>query len=154
MQRGRCFGNTMKLLTLSPPGRHFLSRVPSTRQTLPGIRPRNSRDGTPPLRHVVSLASIGRDIFVPATWANRFQQPIVPLPTDVDAKRLQGDGPFFVPTADSLAKVVAQIRSLPVPGVPAHKFLLLLQPVALVGEIPSSLSLVTRGDSFALFRID
>jgi len=108
----------------------------------------------PPLKHVVSLASVGRDVFVPCTIANPFQQPIALLPVDMAAKKLQGDIPFQTPTADTLAERVAEIRALHSPSAPSHDYLLLLRPQALKGAPPAGLVATTNGGSFTLFRIE
>lgn len=107
----------------------------------------------PPLKHLSSLASIGRDVFVPATWADPLQQPISVRPGDAAAKRLQVDNPFLTPTADSVAEVATRIRALH-PGAASHDFLLLLRPGSLKGEPPAGLIPIARGGSFTLFRID
>ena len=108
----------------------------------------------PPLKHVVSLASIGTDVFVPATFADRTQQPISVLPDDRPMKKLQGDNPFLTPTAESLAEVVAQVRAARKAGVPSGDFLLLLRPKAMTGVLPAGLTQFALGGSFALFRIN
>ena len=108
----------------------------------------------PPLKHVASLASIGRDVFVAATIANPYQQPIVVLPSLLAAKELQGDNPFKTPTADALAGVVTQIRTLHMAGAASQNFLLLLWPHALQGAPPAGLDSVASGGSFALFRVE
>jgi hypothetical protein len=108
----------------------------------------------PPLKHIVSLASIGTDVFVPATWADPFQQPIEVLPKDAAAKALQGDNPFLTPTADILAKDVTAIRSSRAAGSPPRDFILLLRPDAMVGAPPPGLETIARGGDFTLFRIE
>jgi hypothetical protein len=128
----------------------------------------------PPLKHLASLASIGREVFVPSTWADPLKQPVRILEQDAAAKQLQGDNPFQTPTADSLAEVVARIGTLREPGRTgrepgrtgrepanaahepanaAQDFLLLLRPDALVGTPPSDLVPIWRGSTFTLFRI-
>ncbi len=107
----------------------------------------------PPLKHLSSLASIGRDVFVPATWADPRQQPISVRPDAADEKTLQGDNPFLTPTADSLADVVRRIRALR-PAAVSHDYLLLLRPGSLQGTPPGDLVPIARGGSFTLFRVD
>jgi hypothetical protein len=108
----------------------------------------------PPLKHVASLASIGRDVFVPSTWANPFQQPITVLPEHLAAKQLQGDNPFITPTAESLSQVAAKVRSIHADSKPSLDFLLVLRPTALEGSVPIDLLPTATGDDFVLFRID
>jgi hypothetical protein len=100
------------------------------------------------------LASIGTDVFVPATWADRTQQPIQVQPRDAPAKTLQGDNPFLTPTADILGDVTTRIRALRGQGAPSHDFLLLLRPGSLEGALPPHLLPVASGSSFTLFRIE
>jgi len=108
----------------------------------------------PPLKHLASLASLGRDIFVPSTWADQFKQPIVVSSRDAAAKLLQSDNPFSTYTADSLAEAAARVRTLRVPGTPATEFLLLLRPDALTGSPPAGLTAIAHGTTFTLFRIE
>jgi hypothetical protein len=108
----------------------------------------------PPLKHLASLASLGRDIFVPSTWADPFKQPISVEPAGAKPRQLQGDNPFTTPTADGLAAVLARIRALRAPGTPSRDYLLLLRPEALMGTLPPGLEATARGGTFALFRIE
>jgi hypothetical protein len=55
-------------------------------------------------------------------------------------------------TADSLAAVLARIRSLRAAG--DRTFLLLLRPASMTGEQPPGLFALARGDSFLMFRLD
>jgi len=108
----------------------------------------------PPLKHVASLASVGRDVFVPSTWADPFKQPIAVPPRYQAAKALQGDNPFQTPGAAALDSVVAAIRGLRAPGEAAHDFLLLSHPAALQGTPSPGLAAIAQGPTFTLFRID
>jgi hypothetical protein len=108
----------------------------------------------PPLKHLASLASIGRDLFVPSTWADPFKQPIHARPEDAKPRQLQGDNPFLTPTAAALADVVTRIRALREPGAAPKDYLLLLRPEALTGTPPSGLEPIARGATFQLFRIE
>jgi hypothetical protein len=108
----------------------------------------------PPLKHLASLASLDRDLFVPSTWADRFKQPISVRPDGEAARRLQGDNPVLTPTANQLADLVAAIRALRSPGAHKPDFLLLLRPEAISGTPPADLAPFARGDTFALFSVE
>ena len=107
----------------------------------------------PPLKHLSSLASIGRDVFVPATWADPFQQPIAVEPAGAAQKKLQGDNPLLTPTGESLAEVVTRIRALRQAGAASQDFLLLLRPMSLQGAPPADLVPIAHGTSFTMLRI-
>jgi hypothetical protein len=139
---------------LLPPGATLYVASVEPFPKLAYVSPEELARWHPPLKHVVSLASIDRDVFVPATWADRSQQPISVLPKDTAAKRLQGDNPFLTPGANELADVVTRIRSLREPGATPREFLLLLRPEALNGMPPSKLTVSSRGSTFALYRIE
>jgi hypothetical protein len=108
----------------------------------------------PPLKHLASLASLDRDLFVPSTWADPFKQPITVLPEGEAARRLQGDNPILTPTADRLADLTASIRALRARGASSPDFLLLLRPEALSGTPPADLVPFARGGTFTLYRIE
>ena len=108
----------------------------------------------PPLKHLVSLASIGKDVFVPSTWADPHQQPISVEPGGVRAKKLQGDNPFLTPTAEILAEDADKVRAIREPGTQSNDFMLLLRPESLKGLPASGLTPIAHGNSFALFRIE
>ena len=108
----------------------------------------------PPLKHVASLAALGRDVFVPSTWADPFKQPIAVPARLAAAKQLQSDNPFKTPDQASLADAVARIRALhPVDGR-ASIFLLLVQPALLDGPPPPGLEAVATGPDFVLWRVN
>ena len=108
----------------------------------------------PPLKHLVSLASIGRDVFVPSTWADPLQQPISVEPGGVQAKKLQGDNPFLTPTAEILAEDADKVRAIRAPGTRSNDFMLLLRPELLKGAPAPGLNPIAHGGSFTLFRIE
>jgi len=107
----------------------------------------------PPLKHVASLASVGRDVFVPATWADPAKQPITLPPEHAPAKLLQGDNPIKTPTAAELEQVLRSIRRIRQPGDRAD-FLLLSYPARLQGALPAGLARVADGPHFLLLRIE
>jgi hypothetical protein len=107
----------------------------------------------PPLKHMVSLASIGRDIFVPATFADPFKQPIRVAPAFAAIKAFQDDVPFKTPTQAELSAVVRKIAELPAAGAGAQ-YLLLLYPELLRGDIPQTARIAARGAHFLLLRLD
>ena len=105
----------------------------------------------PPLKHVASLAGVGRDIFVPATWADPYKQPIAVPQHYRAAKQLQGDNPFKTTSSASLAEVLASIRRL---REAAPQFLLLSYPARLEGALPPGATPVAAGPDFLLLRLD
>ena len=106
----------------------------------------------PPLKHVASLAAVGRNVFVPSTWADPHKQPISVLPQYATMKALQDNNPFKTPTAAILAQTLAAIQHVRA-GAAGH-FLLLSYPNRLQGALPDGLSRVAAGRDFLLLRID
>lgn len=107
----------------------------------------------PPLKHVASLASVGREVFVPSTWADPFKQPISLPPEHMPAKLVQGDNPFKTPRAEDLEQALQAIRRLRKAGAPPD-FLLLSYPAQLQGALPAGLAKVAEGPDFLLMRIE
>ena len=108
----------------------------------------------PPLKHVASLAAVGRDIFVPATWADPYKQPITVPPQYRVIKLLQGDNPFKTPTAEALSAVLSSIRRVRAENAAAPDFLVLSYPARLQGALPPGVAPVAAGPDFLLLRID
>jgi hypothetical protein len=108
----------------------------------------------PPIKHLASLASLNRDIYVPATWADPFKQPIAVRADDLPASRFQGANPIPTPTADRLADMVSRVRALRVRGTAPRDYLLLLRPDVLSGTPPAGLVAFAHGGTFTLFRIE
>ena len=108
----------------------------------------------PPLKHVASLAGVGRDIFVPATWADPYKQPITVPPQYSAIKLLQGDNPLKTPSAEALATTLSAIRRVRSPAISAPEYLLLSYPARLHGALPSGLTPVAAGPDFLLLRIE
>ena len=106
----------------------------------------------PPLKHVASLAGVGRAVFVPSTWADPTKQPIVVAPAFAAMKGLQGDNPFKTPTGAALAEVLAAIGRVNAREEVGH-FLLLSYPQRLQGALPGGLEFVADGPAFQLLRI-
>lgn len=113
----------------------------------------------PPLKHVVSLASVGRDVFVPATFADPFKQPIAVPAALAAAKTLQFDNPFKTPTAAALAERADAIRALRASGhigwgAADQDYLLLSYPDRMQGALPPGLAVVVRDPLFLLLRLE
>ena len=112
----------------------------------------------PPLKHAVSLASLGRDVFVQATWSDPFQQPMRVVAAAAPIKRFQGAHPFKTRTATELDAIVAGIGALRSPppggaGISPPDHLLLLYPGMFQGELPVGSRTVARGSDFVLLRL-
>ena len=114
----------------------------------------------PPLKHVVSLASLGRDVFVPSTWSDPFQQPIHVVASVAPIKNLQGSNPFKTPSAAELDAVVRQIGELRVelaskPGmtISPRDYLLLLYPDRFQGDLPPGSQVIARSADFVLLQL-
>ena len=113
----------------------------------------------PPLKHAVSLASLGRDIFVPVTWSDPFKQPMRVAAALAPIKQFQTENPFKTTGAAELNTVVAGIaarhRLLPANGAgavpPDH--LLLLYPNRFHGDLPAGSRTLARGADFVLLRL-
>lgn len=108
----------------------------------------------PPLKHVASLASVGRAVFVPSTWADPAKQPIAVPSALMAAKRAQGDNPFQTRDGVALAGAVEVIRGARAAGTDGAAYLLLLHPTLLAGAVPPGLRAVGDGEGFALFAVE
>lgn len=114
----------------------------------------------PPLKHIVSLASLGRDVFVPSTWSDPFKQPMRVVASLGPVKKFHGEDPIRTPGAAELDAMVARIagfrKSLaPLSGKvpPPADHLLLLYPDRFQGALPSGSEIVARGADFVLLRL-
>jgi len=114
----------------------------------------------PPLKHVASLASLGRDVFVPSTWSNPNTQPLRVVASLVPIKDFQGDVPLKTPGTPELTAMIARTRELrpllrwkPELPEPPPDYLLLLYPDRFQGELPPGPEIVSRGADFVLLRL-
>jgi hypothetical protein len=114
----------------------------------------------PPLKHVASLASLGRDVFVPSTWSDPFKQPMRVVASVAPVKNFHADNPLKTPSATELDAVVQQISELRAglasqPGTPIspNDYLLLLYPDRFQGDLPSGSELIARSADFVLLRL-
>jgi hypothetical protein len=109
----------------------------------------------PPLKHLVSLASLSRDIFVPSTWSDPYKQPMRVAPAFARIKEFQGDNPFKTSTTADLNGVIARIHELRthVAQEAPPDCLLLLYPDRFGGELPPDVAVIARGADFVLLRL-
>jgi hypothetical protein len=109
----------------------------------------------PPLKHVVSLASLGRAIFVPATWANPHQQPMGLVAAVAQIKDLQQDNPLKTPIAADLNEFIGRIHDVraALSSRPPPDCLLLLYPGRLEGDLPPRVSIIARDADFVLLQL-
>jgi hypothetical protein len=109
----------------------------------------------PPLKHVVSYASLGREVFVPSTWADPFKQPMGVAPAFAAVKDFQGENPFKTPTSADVTAIISQIHQFRAAGgaLGPPDCLLLLYPDRLQGELPSNVSIIARSTDFVLLRL-
>ncbi len=114
----------------------------------------------PPLKHVVSLASLGRDVFVPSTWSDPFKQPLRVVASMAPIKDFHGDNPFKTPSTVELGDIVREIGDLraelpshPGVAVSPHDYLLLLYPERLHGDLPPRTEVIARDVDFVLLRL-
>ena len=114
----------------------------------------------PPLKHIVSLASLGRDLFVPSTWSDPNKQPLRVVAALAAVKDFQGEDPIRTPHAAELNAAVGRIgelrpllvaRSGKTP--PPPDYLLLLYPDQLQGDLPAGSEAIARGGDFVLLRL-
>ena len=114
----------------------------------------------PPLKHVVSLASLGRDIFVPSTWSDPYKQPMRVVASMAPVKELQGENPFKTPGSAELTDIVGRIGKLrgqlttkSGTALPPPDYLLLLFPYLIQGGMPPGAFTIARGADFVLLRL-
>jgi len=109
----------------------------------------------PPLKHIVSLATVVKPIFVPATWADPTQQPITVAPRYSPMKALQGNNPFSpaIVSSDDLARLIVKIHEAQHNAGDNHDaYLLLLYPDRAL-EWPQQAVPVASGSRFVLFNV-
>lgn len=118
--------------------------------------PADIRYWRPPLKHVVSLASHGRDVFVPATFAHAYQQPIQVRAPFAALYEFHDVRPYIVKTPDALADFVRAAARL----VPAEAdgrrppiYVLLTYPNDLRDAAVPGLTKTADGPYFALYRL-
>ncbi len=109
----------------------------------------------PPLKHVVSLASLGRPIFVPSTWSDPYKQPMGVVPAMAAIKDFQEDNPLQTPTAAALDAAIAHIHDLhaAATAMSPPDCLLLIDPDRFQGALPANTPIVARGADFVLLRL-
>jgi hypothetical protein len=109
----------------------------------------------PPLKHVVSLASLGRPIFVPSTWADPYKQPMGVVAAIAPIKDFHQDNPLQTATAADLNAVIGRIHDLraALSPQPPPDCLLLVYPDRFQGELPANTSIIARGADFVLLRL-
>lgn len=108
----------------------------------------------PPLKHVGSLATLERAVFVPATWANPAHFPLGVTSRYAPLYALQREGPFKLDDAGKLAGVVARIQALYARGgrglAPAY---LLVVSRHSLPDPPPRTRLVAQGLRFQLLEL-
>jgi hypothetical protein len=136
--------------------RSALLRIPDGAVVFTATQGRNPSFGKrwvgwdPPIKHAVSFASLGRDVFVPATWAEATQQPIAIRPEWRNSYEAQQQNPPIVTDADALEDTIARYREAV--GERAA-FVLLLDPSDRLPSVGSTYEAVVTGNRFALIRI-
>jgi hypothetical protein len=108
----------------------------------------------PPLKHTVSLATVLKPIFVPATWADPTQQPIVVTPRYAAMKALQGNNPVRIGTLEEFVRLIGSIREAQRSAADSRPvYLLLVDPDPAHPERPPDIVPVAAGSRFELFEI-
>jgi hypothetical protein len=114
----------------------------------------------PPLKHIASLASLGRDVFVPSTWADPYKQPMHVVAALEPVKEFHDEDPIRTPGAAELNAMVGRIGEFHAlvasrSGMARHPpdYLLLLYPDRFQGDLPLGSVAVARGADFVLLRL-
>ena len=114
----------------------------------------------PPVGHYASLATVTNELFVPATWADRGQQPIAVRPDYADLYRLQSPNPSkvadFAAVQGLIDKLGQTLRERAAHGLDDFRgrtYLLLLYPDAVEGSALHDATLVANGSRFALYKL-
>ena len=110
----------------------------------------------PPLKHVASYAVLHAPVFVPMTWSDSTQQPLVVRAPFADVKQFQGANPTIVTSGADLRAFVTAIdtqRSQKRWPQLSPAYLLVTGP-ALAGSarLPQSVRLVTMGNNYVLLK--
>jgi hypothetical protein len=109
----------------------------------------------PPLKHIVSLASINRPIFAPTTYADPITQPLGVTTRYKQLYDLQDRDPIEVHSAAELDDLKARLLQ----AVATHNpddgdlFLLLLYPRELPADAVKDADIVAHGSRFALIAL-
>jgi hypothetical protein len=108
----------------------------------------------PPLKHTASLATVMKPIFVPSTWADPTQQPIVVTPRYAAMKALQGNNPVRISSLDDFTRLIGRIRDVQgSAGDSRPVYLMLLDPDPAQPQRPPDLTPTASGSRFELFEI-
>jgi hypothetical protein len=109
----------------------------------------------PPLKHIVSLASLVADIYVPATWADPAQQPVVVRERYRPSYVLQIQNPKAISRSAEMAGFVEQIRAVHRAGghPPGPVLILLWLPDGVddVANLPGAA--IASGKGFIIFSL-
>jgi hypothetical protein len=110
---------------------------------------------SPPLKHIASLVTLLKPIFVPATWADPTQQPIAIATRYLATKQLQGNNPIRLVTAADLERLMSEIDETQRKVDRNHSaYLLLLYPGGAFDEFLKDTTRIASGSTFVLLAID
>lgn len=105
--------------------------------------------------HIANLASIDREIFVPALFVTPGGQPLSIAQQFREIKNFQGDSPKDVSDTPALERLYCDLATLVAATGYSETTYLLLQLRGLSRlKLPSSFSMVFEGDDFQLIRLD
>lgn len=114
----------------------------------------------PPVGHYASLATVTNRVFVPATWADRGQQPIAVKPDYADLYRLQSPNPSKVADFAAVQNLVGTLRqklreraARSLDDFQGRAYLLLLYPDAVERRDLHDATPIANGDRFALYKL-
>lgn len=114
----------------------------------------------PPVGHDVSLATVTNRVFVPATWADRGQQPIAVKPGYADLYALQSPNPVKVADfaavqtlIDTLGQRLRERATHGLDDFHGRAYLLLLYPDAVERSALRDATPVVNGDRFVLYKL-
>jgi hypothetical protein len=109
----------------------------------------------PPLHHIASLATLQQAIFVPTTFAEPAQQPIVVTSRYRPMYKYQRQNPIEVKHPEQLAAMTDHIRLLMLDTgpPPVSVFLLVLYPESLHLPLPHGATVVATGPYFLLLAV-
>ncbi len=110
----------------------------------------------PPLKHVASYAALHGAIFVPATWSDPTQQPLVVKPAFVDVKQFQGSSPFILSDGKAFDAFLNSLDNRLSDGRwpdLGSVYLLVVEPKALAPmHLPASFRIAAQGERFVLLE--
>jgi hypothetical protein len=154
----REIGSIVTAVDKIEPGSTLFAATSEDYPNLIADTPQRRAAWSPPLKHVASYAILGSPVFVPMTWAEPTQQPLLVRAAYQDAYVFQGNNPRKVYDKEALPTFIAAIEEKLESGTWSglgNVYLLVVgSKSATSGPFPPPVVRVAEGDRFVLLRLN